>query len=263
MRRFLLRILLILSAPAVLGGCGGYYALTVPDQLAPAGEDALTVVRLQRNDFIFLPMPVHRAAMRMFVPGYPQRAAHTDEKGYGGTRVAIPAELGRYEMTVVHLDKQGEEVSATVPLYVWDAGRKTVAVDLDCLPAYSQAEADQACLALNKLAAGANIIYLTRRKVKDHAALHEQIGAIGYPDGPVLSWRRQRWRIVRGGKLGIRIVTEPRLVSQLDGIREKFTGLEVGVCDSSLAARAFTDVGLQAVVVGDGASWSDLAEQGL
>lgn len=255
--------LLILSAPAVLGGCSGYYALTVPDQLALAGEDAVTVVRLQRNDFIFLPMPVPQAVMRMSVPGYQERAAYTDEQGYGGTSVAIPAKPGRYEMTVAHLDNQGEEESATVPLYVWDAGRKVIAVDLDCVLARSPAGVDQTRVALNRLAADANILYLTRRKVKDHAALHERIESIGHPDGPVLSWRRQRWHVVRGGKLGIRIVTEPRLVNQLDEIRKKFAGLKVGVCDSSLAGRAFTEAGLRAVVIGDGMSWSDLVERGL
>ena len=258
MRRLLI---LILLAPAVLGGCGGYYTLTVPDQLAPAGKDAVTVVRLQRNDFIFTPMPVKQAAMRMFVAGYPERAAFTDELGYGGTSVAIPAKPGRYKMTVAHLDKLGEEISATVPLYVWNAERKIVAVDLDCVLACSQV--DQVRLALNKLAADSNILYLTRKEVKDYATLHERIEAIGHPDGPILSWRRQRWHIEPGGKLGLRVVIEPRLVNQLDEIRKEFASLEVGVCDSSLAGRAFTDAGIQAVVIGDGISWSELSERGL
>ena len=263
MRRFFTQILLILSAPAVLGGCGGYYTLTVPDQLATAGQDAVTVARLQRNDFIFTPMPVPDAAMRMSVAGYPMRAAYTDEQGYGGTSVVIPANPGRYKMTVAHLDREGEDVSATVPLYVWDSGRMAVAVDLDDVLDSSQAKADQIRVALNRIAADANILYLTRREIKDHPALHERIAEIGHPDGPILSWRRQRWAVIPGGKLGFRIVIESRLVSQLTELRKQFAGLEVGVCDSSLAARAFTEAGLEARVIGEGTSWSDLAERGL
>ena len=56
---------------------------------------------------------------------------------------------------------------------------------------------------------------------------------------------------------------ESRLVSQLTELRKQFAGLEVGVCDSSLAARAFTEAGLEARVIGEGTSWSDLAERGL
>ena len=45
-----------------LGGCGGQYILTVPDQLAAEGGDAVAVVRLQRSEFYLWAPPSPEAA---------------------------------------------------------------------------------------------------------------------------------------------------------------------------------------------------------
>ena len=43
------RPLPLLLAALLTQGCGGYYVLTVPDQVGPAGGDAVAVARLQRT----------------------------------------------------------------------------------------------------------------------------------------------------------------------------------------------------------------------
>ena len=45
-------------------GCGGYYILTVPDQLGRASGSVVPVGRLQRNDFFFLAFGCEAAAIR-------------------------------------------------------------------------------------------------------------------------------------------------------------------------------------------------------
>lgn len=258
-----------------LGGCGGQYILTVPDQLAAAGGLTATVVRLQRNDFFVLAPAVEEAAMRLRIADGPERGAYTDEFGYAGAAMAAPAKPGRYALTVKHLDIFGDEVVGEGPVYVWAADRPAVAVDLDCLPGLWLGDAKDAAGALRGLATKPNILYLTRRSTRDHAAAHEQLRKAGYPDGPILLWRRQRWHIVRDGRLKLpRVVVETRLVNQLPEVRKMFPKLDVGICDSSLAAKAFAAAGLRCVVVGPPAgaagegvtrheSWADLAQKGL
>ena len=268
------RVLLLLLASAVLSGCGGYYVLTVPDQLAPAGEHAVTVARLQRNDFFAMTMPIPNAAIQMLVPGCQERAAYTDKTGCGGTTVPVPDQPGQYQMRVWRLDSEGEQVTIDAPLYVWDPNRAVVAVDIDALPDHLSTRAEQPAMAMNLLAEDANIIYLTRRTVDQHAAIHKELAAAGYPDGPVLLWRRQRWHIVRSERFKIpKVVVEARLVNQLSDIIEQFPHLRVGICGSSIAASAFAEAGLKAVVVGSESvkgenierrnSWPDLAERGI
>jgi len=198
---------------------------------------------------------------------------------------------------VSHLDFEGEEVSATVPLYVWDAAKAVVAVDLDSLPtsrrsflASSRANWSRmtggtappsgpqavapARRALARVAAGANVIYLTRDEVKTHRRLHGWLTAEGYPDGPILLWQRRRWHIVRTGRFRIpRVVIESRLVSQLSELRKAFPRMGLGVSASSLAAKSFAEAHLRCVVIGGAkvrstnpirfASWGELAEKGL
>ena len=264
----------ILIPAAFLFGCGGHYILTVPDQLAPVGGDAVAVCRLQRNDFFVLSLPVKQAAVRLVVPGCQERAAYTDKLGYAGTTVPVPSQPGRYRMYIHHQDIEGEEVAGEVPLCVWDPGKAAVAVDLDCLPEAAEKESAGARAALVRLWQDANLLYLTRKDVSEHKRAHERLAAGEYPDGPVLTWRRQRWHIVRSDRLKLpQVVVESRLVSQLTELRKVLPNLNVGVCESALAAKAFEEAGMQCVIVGQAAakagnptrveSWSQLAREGL
>lgn len=264
------RLVGLLAAAAMLGGCGGYYTLTVPDQVAPAGGQARAVARLRRNDFFVLDLAVRNAPIGFIVPGQQDRASYTDDLGYAATTVPVPDKPGRYEMVVSLRDSEGEEMIVRPPLYVWSPDRAVVAVDLDCVPGGS-AEAAKALGAISKRA---NIVYMTRERVSDHPALHERLNRDRCPDGPILLWQRKRWHIARTGRYRIpRVVIESRLESQLGVLRTTFEKLSVGVCSSDLAARAFAGAGLRCAVVGGAkvspekvtrfASWGDLAEKGL
>ena len=266
------RVLLVLLPALMCTGCGGYYVLTTPDQVAPLGEGAPVVIRLQLNDFLFMRTPARDKPMRFAVRGGAERIAHTDKQGYAGTLVPVPNRPGRYLMSVDLTDTEGEEVAGLVNVYVWDAARPVVVVDTNALPAGRRGGA--AVAALRKLAAGGtNIVYLTRRDPEEHYRVHDMIAVGGYPPGPVLMWRRQRYRIERRSRFNRRLVVESRLVSQLAELRTMFLKMIVGVCDSTLAAKAFIEAGLKAVIVGEAkaplagpsrrASWSDLARGGL
>ncbi|MCD6303536.1 MAG: hypothetical protein J7M21_01070, partial [Planctomycetes bacterium] len=215
MRRVFLHVSMLASL-AHAAGCGGYYIVTVPDQLAPAGGQARTVIRLQRNDFFVLAVPVKQAAVRLRIDDCPERAAYTDKLGYAGTTLPVPDRPGRFEVTVRHLDPWGDEVEAAGRAYVRDPNRPAIAVDMDCLPGLWSGSSDQAARALRRLAVGADLLYLTRRPVRRQRQDHRTLTKAGYPDGPILAWQRQRWHIVREGPYKLpRIVVESRLVSQL------------------------------------------------
>ncbi|HUS92286.1 MAG TPA: hypothetical protein VM695_10575 [Phycisphaerae bacterium] len=259
---------------AAASGCGGDYILTVPDQVAPAGGETVTVVRLQRNDFFVLAPAVEEAAMRFRIGDGPLRAAYTDNLGYAAAAVSVPEKPGRHTMTVAHLDMQGDEAERDCDVYVWDPSRPVVAVDMDCLPGLWLGSSEDAAKALRHLVVGANLLYLTRQSVRHHRAAHETLTKAGYPVGPILTWQREHWHIVRDGPYKLpRVVVEGRLVSQLPEVRKVFPHLATGVCDSALAAKAFAEAGLSVVMVGKAAadvstelrrreSWSDLAAQG-
>ena len=266
---------------AVAGGCGGQYILTVPDQVAPAGGETACVVRLQRNDFFVLSLAVKKAALRFQAGGGSERGAYTDELGYAGAAVPVPAAEGRYAMRVSHMDSEGEEIVVEAPAYVWPAEASVVVVDLDFLPHHKGRVAEQTVAALGQLAQGNRILYFTRQSVRRHAALHKKLGELGYPHGPILLWQREHWHIVREGKYRIpRMVVESRLVSQLASLKRQFPTLRAGVCGTELAARAFAAEGLNVVVVGSEkvtlptssgnppvlirrASWAELEKKGL
>ncbi len=249
----MLRISFVLLMTATLSGCGGYYILTVPDQLAAAGGEATVIARLQRNDFFVMSFPVRSAAMRFrLADSSIQRAAHTDELGYAATTVTVPDKPGKYVVIVEHMDYEGEELETEAPAYVWDAEYPLVAVDLDALPGpWNKQSRDSARQALQVIAGGANVLYLTRRSVKHHASMHGWLKSNGYPDGPVLLWQREYWHVVRDKKWKFpRIVVESRLVSQIAALRKTFKNFRLGICTSALAARSFASAGLRSVMVG-------------
>jgi len=247
MRGFCWLVLLAL----LCGGCGGQYILTVPDQVAPAGGEATTVVRLQRNDFFVLSLAVKKAAVSFRVKDGTERAAYTDDLGYAGTTVPVSQKPGRYSMRVSHLDYEGEEIATEVPVYVWAKDAPVVAVDFDCLPRMGEKGATSAIQALKQLGEKANVLYFTRADSSHHEWLHQELRAAGYPDGPILLWRRQRWHIVRTGRFRIpKMVIEKRLVSQLRSLREMFPGIKAGICRSTLAAKAFARADMTVIIIG-------------
>jgi hypothetical protein len=263
----------LLGGLLMSGGCGGNYILTVPDMIAPAGGEGVAVVRLQRADFLYVPMAVKEALIELQVGDEPHRGAYTDSLGYAGTTLPSPEKPGQYKLQAGHSDHWGDEVRGESRAYVWDPKAPAVAVDLDCLPGMVLGFSKESSLALVRAAKGANILYLTRRSSSSHAKLHAQLAKAGYPDGPILEWQRQYWHIVRDGKYNMpRVVVENRLVSQLADIRAMLPGLATGICDGSLAAKAFAESNMRVVVVGGASvagkdvvrrgSWSELAEKG-
>ncbi|HHH75475.1 MAG TPA: hypothetical protein ENL03_00445, partial [Phycisphaerae bacterium] len=81
-----------------LNGCGGYYILTAPDQLAVEAEPVNVVVRLQRNDMFVMAFGVKKAAISFRAEDLPERASYTDDLGYAGAAVPAPAEPGLYKI---------------------------------------------------------------------------------------------------------------------------------------------------------------------
>lgn len=252
---------------SLASGCSGRYTVTAPDQLGPAGGEVVAVVRLERSEFSVVDQPVRGGAVRLRVADGPERGTFTDDIGYAAAPVPLPAEPGRYRMSIDHMDsREGIDVAAQVPVYVWDPKRPVVAVDFDCLPDYHAGAFKPAVAAMTTIARRANILYLTRDPVSMHESIHDWLEQAGYPDGPILLWQRHRWHIVRGKWRIPRVVVESRLVSQLPLVRKTFGGLTVGLCTSDVAARAFTGAGLRCVQIGADAghrAWADLAEKGL
>ncbi len=221
---------------AVLGGCGGQFILSAPDQVAPTGGFAATVVRIQRTELTFLPLAVFDAALRMQIADSPTRAAHSDKHGYAGAHVPAPTRAGIYALRIDHQNTDGEETSATVPAYVWDPNVRILAVDISSLPE-SGKDAENARAALRRIAAGGKILYLTQDRYVRSEKFHGNLKALGYPDGPILPWRL-------GGLLA-------KEASPLSRLKETFHGLETGLCLSPNAAKAFTRAGMKCIVVGE------------
>lgn len=242
--------LLAVAVPA-LSGCGGETCLvTVPDQLAPAGGQTAAVVRFQRNEFYTFHLPMDKAPVRMRAGDAPERCAYTNEKGYAGAMVPSPKTPGRYDFVVSHLDQWGDEVMGRSNYYAWDPNAPSMAVDLDCLPGLAAGGAGTAPEAVRRLMGSGTVLYLTQRSPRDLPMLHLQLGDAGYPDGPVLCWQREDWRVVYETVQKVkmpRVVVESRLVSALPSIRQSFPKLNIGACDSAIVADAFKAAGMQVV----------------
>jgi len=258
---------------AVLGGCSGGYILTIPDQVAPAGGDAMPVIRLRRREIGRVKVPVRDALMQFRVAGGPLRGAYTDEIGYAGAVVPTPDQPGRYILSVRHVDpREGDDVEGTADVFAWAPDAKILAVDLDCLPYPGHEDAPLAAAALRGLAPNGQIVYFSRDAVRRHERLHEVLELGGYPVGPILLWQQERMHVVRKSWRLPKIVVESRLVSQLEELRKTFPGLSVGVCDTVLSATTFSAAGMECLLVSGPSSadgvppekmltWSQLAEK--
>ncbi len=263
---------------ALLAGCSGDYVLTVPDTVAPAGDEVPVVLRLERMEIPLVLRPVHDAAMRIRLDDGPMRGALTDRLGYAGTLVPPPTDEGRHELTVAHLDRWGNEVESAGRAFLWDANAPVLAVDADAIPLLGPG-ASQAGEALTRLAQGARIAYFTQLAPSLHDDLRRRLDRQGCPEGPVLLWRSENWHVVSTPLRLPRLVVEQRLVSQLSILRELFPNLRRGVTADGGACRAFLDAGLEPVVVGPAGrigltqaqlrrsivreSWQQLAERGI
>ncbi|NBB96041.1 MAG: hypothetical protein GVY16_09930 [Planctomycetes bacterium] len=264
------RLALLSAAVLWCSGCGGYYIMNVPDQVARTDGQIVPVARLQRNDMFVMAVPQTGSPMRFRLDGGELKACGTDELGYAAVQMPAPDSPGKHQLYVAMLDPVGEEVSATVPVFVWDPSRPVVAVDLDAVPPEGWTNSSDAAAALNRIARKANVLYFTRNSARTQQRVHERFVREGYPDGPILLWQRQRWHITREGRLGIpRVVIEQRLLSQLPVLRDEFPNLTLGICRSETAAQAFVDAGMRALVIGRPGltgsnllhrdSWADLA----
>lgn len=273
----LISLLWVLS---LFSGCGGYYILTVPDQLARADGSVVPVGRLQRNDFFFLAFGCEGAAMRFQVVDAGklvgrEEVSFTDRSGFAAVSLSVSKTPGLYATCVTVQDStQGEEVRKVVPLFVWAPRKPVIVVDMDVLPKGSLSEDDTASAALRKIAETNNIIYLTRKSRPTQQTEHDRLTAGKYPVGPILLWQRERWRWERKpGSKFVKIVIESRMESQLPKLRAEFPQMKVGICKNSLAAKAFAEAGMKCVVIGNASvagaalihhdSWKSLAEKGL
>jgi hypothetical protein len=249
MKCWLRWICLVTVAAAV--GCSGEYRVTAPDAVAPAGGEAPVVVRMQRNDFFVLYLAVEQVPVRLRVDDVQQRFAYTDKFGYAGTLVPVPDQPGRYPLDIYHQDSdEGDEVYADGRVYVWDPNRPAVAVDLDSLP-LDGGQGKAAAAALKQWNTAAHLAYFTRAPAGEHDRLHDELEAAGFPDGPILLWKREYWHITRGTWNIPKIVVESRLVSQLGELRRMFPSLDTGLAGSPLGVKTFTEAGLRTIVVGD------------
>ncbi len=244
----------LLLTGLVCAGCGNFYTLTAPDQVASTGAESPVVVRLQQNDMFMIRMPAKNQPVRFRIGDGIERNVHTDEQGYAATLVIAPDIPGRYSMDVKVSDFEGDEVEGAANFYAWDAATPIVAVDADCLPGWNA----DALEALSRMVrAGMQIVYLTRTEPLKHYQVHQRLEMRGYPDGPVLSWERQFYRIERISRYRVNVKVDQHLVSQLPHLRTVFPNLKAGIGDSDIAAQAFAEAGMTTYLIGNGRVSSD------
>lgn len=252
----------------LLGGCGGEFQLMAPDQLAAAGSRSDTVLRLMRNEFGGLMLPLKEAPLQVRVGEGPLVSARTDPKGYAAMSVPVGEQPGLFHLKVYLLDNKGREFTRYVPVYIMDPKMAVVAVDFDAVRDPKNIGVVRE--ALERIASNAYIVYFTDESVARHGMLHVHLRQARLPDGAIVGWEQQAWHI-SGEGIHRRLVIEDRMVSPLAYLRAKFPQMRWGLAGSPVAARAFLESGMKAyMVAGDpppkGAlsrPWKDLAQNGL
>ena len=231
---------LLLAAAA---GCSGEYILVAPDVAGLGGGTASVVVRLQRREFWFHAPPEAGAAVTFDLAGDARRCARTDADGYALVAITMPARPGKYRVEIHHQDSIGDTASGEAFVHVLAADRPILAVDVDSLPVRG-GPLYAAVAALDRLAGQAQIVYVTQSRAGRPAEAHSLLAGAGYPEGPVLPWRkparvdlRPWWR--RG--LGVGAVAE---------LKERMPALLWGITGSRRGAEAFRAGGVLPLVVG-------------
>jgi len=215
-----------------LAGCSGQYVLTAPDQIAPVGDEAAVVLRVQRQEVAFWYRPANEALVRMQMAPVPEtaeqaalgpgplRAAFADKNGYAGAAVPVGDVTGIFYLHLAHTNLRGNEYESYIPTYVWDPRARVTAVDIKALP---RRHNDVQRAQMAHLAAGSYIVYFTTESIGDHAGLHEKLERAGYPQGPIVQ----------------------RQAGVLELLRARFPRLEVGVASSGRIKRYFDAAGLE------------------
>lgn len=280
--RLIATILAAIAAIFGVCGCSGGYQYTMGDQIAAAGTEAVVIVRVQRSEVWRLGLPVKYAPIRLKIEGTegPERAAHTDDLGYAGTTVKLPATPGRYKLDLAHADMEGEESFYYAMAYAFDPAKPVVAINLDdifptddMMFQYSRPSTARQKEAIEKIASTAQIIYFTKRDVPEHNSLHNRMLTMKIPDGPILLWQKQYWHVIRDEKYNlVKIQIESKLISQIPDLKQMLPKFTAAVCSSESAAKMFLGAGLKCVVIGSAsasgntkrlASWAELADKGL
>jgi hypothetical protein len=184
------RIWAVSCLAILLAGCAGRYRLTVPDAVSVPAKPAAVVVRLERQEFGPVYLPVEDAVLRMWVDDEPLRAAYTRRDGYASAAVPCPAEPGRHQLTIAHQDRQGGQVGKKAFAYVVRPEARTLVVDWEAIEKTRQAH--RAAPALKRLAAaGVQIVYAAEG-FEEPIAAHAFLAANDLPDGPLVYWQGGR-----------------------------------------------------------------------
>ena len=234
---------ILLLAATLLAGCSGEYILAAPDVAGVPGDAAPVVVRLQRREFWFHAPPEEGIPVRFDLASQVQRAGRTDEDGYTGVAIRIPQTPGKYLIGLNVQDVKGDTAKGEALVYALDANAPILAVDLDALPQLGPAVND-AAHTLARLQSQAQIIYLTQGYARKPAKAHDVLSGAGYPEGPVLPWRKSSWwqrrRWWGGSAEGEALVD----------LKTRLPRLQWGLTDNSSAARTLTAAGVEPLVVG-------------
>jgi len=247
MRRSIMWCLAVVSLSA--GGCSGQHVFTVPDQVATVGGETATVVRLQKQEFASLYLPVKEALVRIQTESGPLRGAFTDKQGYAFAAAPVGSTTGMFYMHLAYTNNlRGDEYDTYVPTYVWDPQCFVTAVDLEALPLNQSAGPSQDAMA--KLAGGSYVIYFTPEDVSKHESLHQRLKQAGYPDGPIFQWQREAWRVEKDPKTGIpHLVMAGKMISTLEYLKVQFPHLQAGVASTRLGRATFEDAGMKVVTL--------------
>ena len=78
---------------AAIGGCSGKYQYTLGDQIGACGSEAVVVARVQRSEVWRFGLPAKYTPIRLKIDEVegPERATYTDDLGYAGTTIMLPA----------------------------------------------------------------------------------------------------------------------------------------------------------------------------
>ena len=226
-----------------LGGCGAEFYLSTPDTAGVPGQTAPLVVRLARSELWQYAPPLKEAAIIFTLDGQ-IKSAKTDPAGYSAVGFELPKKPGRYEIAIHHQDPRGDTVSGAMSAYVLSPDRPVVTVDLDSLPLGGWSTRD-AVGAVKRLAASAQIVYISEQYAARPRTAHKWLDWAGYPDGPVLPYVKIR------PKYDYRSWTKQPERRALIALRDNLPEFVWGVAAADDAAETFRKAGLKVMGVVD------------